>query len=119
MKGMNLKAWWDWLFPPAPSGPALTGRSSYERFALPYVFKPRLSLGEAAVATLGALLRIFLGSCLFALWGTSTIFVWQTIPNYALRAAVLLPLFVVFLLALALLMSAIASLLRMISPKHS
>ena len=41
-------------------------RPGYERFAIPYSFKPRLSLVEALVASLGAFLRIFLGSLLFA-----------------------------------------------------
>ena|SRR5579862_3212962 len=117
--GTHLKVWWDWLFPPASVDAPLVDRSVYERLPLPHVFKPRLSLSQAAVATLGALLRIFLGSCLFALWGTSTIFIWQNIPNFLLRAGVLVPLFVVFLLSMALLMSALGSLFRAISPKHS
>jgi len=93
-------------------------RSVYERFAIPYAFKPQLSFTEALVAVAGAFLRIFLGSLLFAVWGTYSLEVWFEIRNYVWRVAALLPLFVLFVLAFAILMLMISALVRTLSPKR-
>lgn len=43
--------------------------SPLEKFAVPHQFQPRLSFYGALVAIAGALVRIFLGSLIGALWG--------------------------------------------------
>jgi len=105
------------LFPEAEASQA-TDRSEYERFALPYAFKPRLSLLEAVIAATGAFLRILLGSLLFAFWGVYTLMAWSSIPNSVLRVAAMLPLVGLFLLTFALLMLGISVLVRTVSPKR-
>jgi hypothetical protein len=94
------------------------GRSSYERFAIPHTFKPRLSVAEAAIAAGGALMRIFLGSLLFAVWGTYSLLAWNTIPNVFWRAAALLGLVLAFAASLALLLLAVSALVRMAWPQR-
>jgi hypothetical protein len=106
------------LFPPAPDRERGVERSVYERFAIPYTFKPRLSFGEAVVAATGACLRIFLGSLLFAIWGTYSLEIWTAIRSYFWRTATLLPLFLLFVLSQAVLMLAISALVRTFSPKR-
>jgi hypothetical protein len=91
-------------------------RSSYERFAIPYSFKPQLSFAEAVVAASGALLRIFLGSFLFAVWGTYSFLAWSTIRSVFWRGMVLVVLIVLFAASMALLMLAISALVRMVWP---
>ena len=100
------------LFPPDGGDDRALDRSAYERFAIPFTFKPRLSLAEALVAVFGALLRIFLGCLLFAVWGSYTLFAWSTIPNLLLRVAVVVPMFLLFLFAMALLLLTIAVMMR-------
>lgn len=108
------------LFPP-PATP-LRGddppRSRYERFAIPHSFKPELSFAEAVISAGGALLRIFLGSLLFAVWGTYTFLAWHAIPNVFLRGAALLGLISVFALSFTLLMLAIAALVKRLIPQR-
>jgi len=93
-------------------------RSLYERLAIPYSFKPQLSLTEAVIAASGAFLRIVLGSFLFAVWGTYTLLAWNAIRNVFLRGVVLLSLISSFAVALAVLMLAISALVRMIWPQR-
>jgi hypothetical protein len=88
------------------------GRSSYERFAIPYTFKPQLSLAEAAISAVGAFLRILLGSILFAVWGTYSFYAWNSIRNVFLRCSVLLALLLLFAVSLTALMLAISVLVR-------
>jgi hypothetical protein len=83
-------------------------RSEYERFAIPYSFKPRMSVRQAAEASLIAFLRIFLGSLLFALWGSPTLALLSRIPNWPLRIVVFTPLLVLFAICFALLMRSIS-----------
>jgi hypothetical protein len=92
-------------------------RSSYERFAIPYSFKPHLSLAEAIIAAGGAFLRILLGSILFGIWGTYTILAFNAVRNVFLRVLVLLALLALFAVLLALLMMAITALVRMVWPQ--
>jgi hypothetical protein len=94
-------------------------RSEFERFALPHDFKPRLSFGEALIAVVATLTRIFLGSLLFAVWGTYSFLAWSTIHNVFLRVMVLLPLLLLFLLFFALLMIAISAVQRVIHHHHA
>jgi hypothetical protein len=103
--------------PPADQRIARQARSSYERFAIPFTFKPRLSVPAAVIASIGALLRILLGSLLFAVWGTYSLLVWSTVHNPLARAGVLLPLFVLFLLAMALLMFTISAVVGRLAPE--
>jgi len=105
------------LFPPDAAPDPAGDRSAYERFALPFTFKPRLSLPEAVVAVAVALARIILGSLLFAVWGSYTYFFWSTIQNHFWRLAVVLPLFAAFLLSLTVLLVAIAAAVRAITTR--
>jgi hypothetical protein len=89
-------------------------RSEFERFALPHDFKPRLSFSEAVVSVATTLTRIFLGSLLFAVWGTYSFLAWNTIHGTFLRAMVLLPLLLLFFLFFALLMIAISAIQKVI-----
>jgi hypothetical protein len=89
-------------------------RSKHERFAIPFTFKPQLSFAEALVSTAGALLRVLLGSLLFAVWGTYSLVAWAEIRNPFWRIGVQLPLFFLFLLSFSLLMLTIAALVRTI-----
>ncbi len=93
-------------------------RSVYERFAIPYTFKPQLSLLEAIIAAGGAFARIILGSILFAVWGTYTFLAWSTIRNVFARVAALLAMIALFLFLFAALMLAISALVRLLWPKQ-
>ena len=107
------------LFPsPDFSDPGIE-RSVYERFAIPYTFKPQLSFAEALVAVAGALLRIFLGSLVFAIWGTYSLQAWAAITSNVWRVAAVLPLLLLFLLPMAAVMIGISALVRTISPRRS
>jgi hypothetical protein len=94
-------------------------RSQFERLVLPHDFKPRLSFGEAVIAVASTISRIFLGSLLFAVWGTYSFMAWTTIQNLFLRVLVLLPLLLLFFLFFALLMIAISAVERVISQHHA
>jgi hypothetical protein len=106
------------LFPLVEHGPAGVDLSGPERLLIPHTFKPRLSFSDALVAVTAAFLRIFLGSLLFAVWGTYSLAAWSGTQSYLLRAAVLVPMFVVFVLSFGLLLLAIASFVRACSPKR-
>jgi hypothetical protein len=92
-------------------------RSKYERLAVPFTFKPQLSFVEAVIASMGALLRILLGSALFAVWGAYSLAIWSTFQNPLLRVVLLLALLVAFLASFALLMIAITALVRKVLPR--
>jgi hypothetical protein len=87
-------------------------RSSYERFAIPYTFKPQLTVVEAAISAAGAFLRIVSGSILFAVWGAYTLFAWNSIRNVLLRGGTVLALLLLFAVSFAGLMLAISALVR-------
>ena len=106
------------LFPPAAPTAASADRSVYERIPIPHTFKPRLSLIEALIAVAGAFLRIFLGSLLFAVWGTYTLLACSKIKGHLWRAIAVVPLVVLFLLTFAALMLAISAMVRTLSPKR-
>jgi hypothetical protein len=107
----------DLLLPVADPAIA-TDRSRYERLALPHSFKPRLSFFEACVALFVAVIRIILGSLLFAVWGTYSLMAWSTIHTTVLRVSVMVPLLLLFFLFFAILMIAISAAVRVISHGH-
>jgi hypothetical protein len=107
------------LFPPAVRSDGAQDRSEYERFAIPFTFKPQLSFVEAVIEAAGAFLRVFLGSVLFAVWGAYSLVVWTTVRSLFWRVSMLFPLFLAFVLAFALLMLAIAALVRAVLPRRS
>jgi hypothetical protein len=102
---------------PAGTDDQATARSEYERFAIPYAFKPQLSFAEALIATLAAFFRILLGSLLFAFWGAYTLVAWNKTQSFFWRPIVLLLLILLFVVLLALLMLGISALARIPSPK--
>ncbi len=83
-----------------------------ERFAIPHAFPPALSLPQAAVAALRTLLRIFLGSMLFGVWGAYALLLWTKIPNPFLRIAAMIPMIALFLVLLGGLLIGTTLLLR-------
>jgi len=102
----------DRLFPPVAEPPEAAERSVYERFAIPYSFKPQLSVTEAVVAATAAFFRIFLGSLLFAFWGAYSLSAVLSIRSWFLRVVVTVPLIALFLALLTLLMLGISTLAR-------
>jgi hypothetical protein len=79
---------------------------------VPFTFTPELSLVDALIATAAATARVFLGSLLFAVWGTCSIIAWTSIRNLFVRTAALALLLVMFVLLLAALFAAIAAAVR-------
>ena len=106
------------LFPPTTSYRG-TDRSVYQRFAIPFAFKPRLSVFEAMVAVAATFLRLVLGCLLFAVWGTYSLLVWFNVASLFFRICILVPLLVVFLLALALMLLAIGALVKALVPRSA
>lgn len=90
-------------------------RKLHERWATPYVFRPRLSVIEAIVAAGFAFTRIVLGSLLFAFCGTGMWEVWARIHNPFWRIIVEVPLFAIFVVLFALLMYSISVLNRAVT----
>lgn len=90
----------------------VVARSVGERFAIPHTFQPQLGVIQALVGIGGALLRIFLGSLLFAVWGTYSLVAWSAIGNRFSRVAALVALSFLFLLSFTVLMLAISALAR-------
>jgi len=106
------------IFPLADLDGRAADRSIYERFAIPYTFKPRLSMAEACVAASTAFLRIFLGCLLFAVCGTYALLAWSTIHRLFLRLAAVLALTLVFVVLFTLLMMAASAVTRIVSPRR-
>ena len=117
VKGVQLKKLADLIAFPVERDGQDPARSTYERFAIPYSFNPRLSLAEAVIAAGGALLRILLGSILFAVWGTYTFLALSAIKNVFLRGFVLLAMIALFAVLLTLLMLSITALVRLLWPR--
>jgi hypothetical protein len=116
-RGVQLKKLADLIAFPVEREGRDPARSTYERFAIPYTFKPRLSVAEAAIAAGGALLRILLGSILFAVWGTYTFLALSAIKNIFLQGFALLALVALFAILLVLLMLSITALVRLAWPR--
>jgi hypothetical protein len=106
----------EWFVVPQDRSAKDIDRSQYERLAIPFSFKPQLSLAEATISAGGAFLRIILGSLLFAVWGTFSYLAWSTIRNIFLRATALVAMLSAFAVSFALLMMGIAALVRMLYP---
>jgi hypothetical protein len=100
------------LFPPIEAQPGAAGRPIYERFAIPYSFKPSLSVGEAVIAAAATFFRIFLSSLLFAFWGAYSLAAVTRIRNWFWRIIAAAFLIVLFLALLTLLLLAISALAR-------
>lgn len=103
------------LFPPAEQHHEAADRPVYERFAIPYSFKPSLSVGEAVIAAAAAFFRIFLSSLLFAFWGAYSLAAVLRIRHWFWRvtvAALLITLFLALWTLLLLAISAVARRLR-------
>jgi hypothetical protein len=100
--------------------PAATdrGRSVFSRFAAPYTFSPDLSFGEALIAVAACLTRVFSACVLFSVWGAFSVFAWSAISGRFWRAVAMPPLILLFLVALAILMSMISVVQRAITPKR-
>lgn len=92
-------------------------RDEYERFAVPYVFSPRLRVVDAIRFALGALARIFLGSLTFALWGTGALIALSTIHPRFLSYLVATAMLAGFLVSLALVLIAITLLGKALNRK--
>jgi hypothetical protein len=91
-------------------------RPMYQRLAIPYSFKPELSVPEAMVAAIGAFLRIFLGSILFGVYGWNALVLWNSIRSLFWRVVAIPPLILVFLVLFAALMAAITAMVRKLTP---
>lgn len=104
------------LIPGDPQYPEIADRSAYERFAIPFIFKPRLSILEATVSAVAMFFRIVAGCVLFAIWGTYTLLVWFDVENLLWRFAILLALLAVFVLSLALMIFVTTALARVFIP---
>ena len=93
-------------------------RPMYQRFAIPYTFKPELSFAEATIAALGAFLRIFLGSILFGVYGWNALVIWNAIRSPFWRVTAIPAMILVFLVLFAVLMAAISALVRKVMPRN-
>jgi hypothetical protein len=110
------------LFSPIEAQSDAAGRPIYERFAIPYSFKPSLSVGEAVVAAAAAFFRIFFSSLLFAFWGAYSLAAVLRIRHWFWRviaAALLIAIFLALLTLLLLAISAVARRLRLGRQNHT
>jgi hypothetical protein len=88
------------LLLPEDHSSAADAHSPFQQFAVPYQFQPKLTVGDAIVKVFLALVRIFLGSILFALWGEYSFLTWNTLDNVFGRVLILAVLLAIFLTAL-------------------
>jgi hypothetical protein len=88
------------IFPEAASSKAGEDGSLHQRFAIPHMFQPSLTPTQALKAALRTLLRIFLGSVLFGVWGAYALLAWTSIHNLFLQVAVMIPMIALFLVLL-------------------
>ncbi len=84
----------------------------FEEFAPPHTVAPRLTVVEAAIASLAALVRIFTGSLLFAFWGVAMWLTWAKTGNALLRILAVLPEAALFLFTLVLSQAVISMLVK-------
>jgi hypothetical protein len=85
-------------------------RSVFSRLATPYTFSPDLAFGEALLAVVLCLARIFSACLLAAAWAGLSAFAWGAIASHVWRAAAVLVLVPTFLTGFVLLMLAISGL---------
>ncbi len=93
-----------------PHGSA--GKWRRANFALPYSFKPQLTLLEAALAACMAFVRIVLGCLLFAVWGSYTLAAWSHLRGQWWRVPVILLMFGLFVVSFTGLMLSISAVAR-------
>lgn len=108
------------LFPsdPVPAPPPADNVSVYERFAIPYTFKPQMGLLEAILSALAAFLRICCGCLWFAVWGAYTYWICAAIPVLLFRPFAFVVLLAVFLLGFGFMMQAVSALLHRLWPNR-
>ena len=85
-----------------------SGTSPFERFRVPYQYQPQTTVAGAGYFALVALVRIFLGSLLFAVWGATIWMVCATYSNTIVRVALVIPLLAGLAITMALLMIGIS-----------
>jgi hypothetical protein len=102
-----MKQIWSLMYSPTDGAGAAANRSTFEQFAVPHMFQPKLTVAGAVISVLGALARMFLGSLLFAVWGAYSFLAWQEIRHPLARAALAIASPALFLAAFAGLMIAI------------
>jgi hypothetical protein len=93
-------------------------RTGIQRLPIPHSFNEGLGFPEAAVAVAQALLRIFLGCLLFAMWGTLAMWLWSAIGSPFWGGLVLVPVLALFVLSLLALMIAISVVTKAVTPKR-
>lgn len=89
-----------------------------QRLAVPHTFNENLGFSGAALAVTQAFLRIFLGSLVFAVWGTTALWLWDAIENRFLRGLVLLPVLALFLASMLALMIGISVAVKAVVSKR-
>jgi hypothetical protein len=88
------------------------------RFAVPFTSPPQLSFADAVLATFVACIRIFVGSLLFAVWGSSSLLAWTVMDRAIWRVAVTALLFLLLVLAMTLLIRVTSALAGKLSTRH-
>ena len=81
----------------------------FEEYSAPHTFQPRLTVREAFIASIAALVRIVLGSMTFAVWGVAMWLTWANAPNLALRILFVLPEAFLFFCTMVLLQAGISA----------
>jgi len=98
--------------------PSSEGGSVLTRLAVPHSFGPALRFGDALVAVVGTVTRIFGGCILFAVWGGVSVLALSAIGSRFWRAVAVLPLVAVFVAAMATLLLAVSRVERLLLSKR-
>ena len=106
------------MFPPFDGRPEPGVQSVGEPFAVVYTFNPHFTFSGALIALASSVIRILLGSLLFAVWGVGSLMALSRIHNPFWGAMAALPLILLFLVLFAALMIAISTIVGWISPKN-
>lgn len=109
---------WQLMFPDHAGRTTSQSGSVLAGFAMPHTFGPNLSLGQALIAVVATLTRIFSTCLLFAVWGGAAAMAWTAIESHFWRAVALALLILVFLTVIATLMIAISAVEKMITPRR-
>jgi hypothetical protein len=94
-------------------------RTGTQRLAIPHTFNEALAVPDAIFAVIQAMVRIFLGCLLFAMWGTLAMWLWSEIASVFLRFLVLVPVLVLFLFSFLALMAGISTMTKAVSLRRS
>jgi hypothetical protein len=89
--------------------------SGAQRFPIPGIFRPTLSLIDALIAVVAGLCRIFFGCLLFGVWGAGIVATWDVIQSHVWRAVAVFVLTIIFVSSLAALMCAISVVAKRLS----